>query len=77
VPYSLDDEAAVNAFLEARRYQQLLHGPPDWLPPLAPGDLLGIRISGGAIETLAVDRRAVRGAHVGIVGAAREARAPA
>lgn len=69
VPYSLDDEAAVNLFLEASRYQQLLHGPPGWLPPLAPGDLLGIRIRNGSIETLAVDRREVRGAHVGIVGA--------
>lgn len=69
VPYSFDDEAAVNAFLEASRYQQLLHGPTGWLPPLAPGDLLGIRISEGAIEPLAVPRRAVRGAHVGIVGA--------
>ncbi|MEO5704317.1 MAG: hypothetical protein ABIZ52_08550 [Candidatus Limnocylindrales bacterium] len=69
VPYALDDEAAVSLFLDASRYQQLLHGPPGWLPPLAPGDLLGIRISDGAIETLAVDRREVRGAHVGIVGA--------
>lgn len=69
VPYSLDDEAAVSVFLDASRYQQLLHGPPGWLPPLAPGDLLGIRIIDGAIETLAVDRREVRGAHVGIVGA--------
>jgi hypothetical protein len=69
VPYAFDDEAAVSTFLEACRYQQLLHGPAGWLPPLAPGDLLGIRISGGAIETVAVNRRDVRGAHVGIVGA--------
>jgi hypothetical protein len=69
VPYALDDEAAVSVALEASRYQQLLHGPPGWLPPLAPGDLLCIRIRDGAIETLAVDRREVRGAHVGIVGA--------
>lgn len=69
VPYALDDEAAVGVFLDASRYQQLLHGPPGWLPPLAPGDLLGIRIRDGGIETLAVDRRDVRGAHVGIVGA--------
>lgn len=69
VPYALDDEAAVSAFLEASRYQHLLHGPPGWIPPLAPGDLLGIRIRDGAVETLAVDRREVRGAHVGIVGA--------
>lgn len=69
VPYALDDDAAVSAFLDASRYQRLLHGPRGWLPPLAPGDLLGIRIGGGAIDTLAVDRRDVRGAHVGIVGA--------
>lgn len=69
VPYALDDDAAVDVFLDASRYQQLLHGPPGWLPPLAPGDLLGIRIGDGAIETLAVDRREVRGAHVGIVAA--------
>lgn len=67
VPYELDDTAAVNLFLEASRYQQLLHGPPGWMPPLAPGDLLGIRIRGGAVETLAVDRREVRGPHVGMV----------
>lgn len=69
VPYTVDDESAVSIFLEASRYQQLLHGPAGWLPPLAPGDLLGIRIREGAMETLAVDRREVRGSHVGIVGA--------
>lgn len=69
VPYALDDEAAVEVFLDARRYQQLLHGPPGWLPPLAPGDLLGIRIHDGAIETLAVDRRDVLGAQVGVAAA--------
>ena len=69
VPYELDDAAAVNLLLEATRYQQLLHGPRSWIPPLAPGDLLGIRIRGGAIETLAVDRRDLRGPHVGIVAA--------
>lgn len=69
VPYSVDDEAAVDVFLESMRYQRLLHGPGSWLPPLGPGDLLGFRISKGALETLAVDRREVRGAHVGIVAA--------
>lgn len=69
VPYTVDDESAVSAFLEASRYQQLLHGPAGWLPPLAPGDLLGIRIREGAIETLAVGRREVRGSHVGVVAA--------
>lgn len=69
VPYELDDDAAVNLLLEATRYQQLLHGPPGWLPLLSPSDLLGIRIRSGAIETLAVDRREVRGNHVGIVAA--------
>jgi hypothetical protein len=69
VPYALDDEAAVNEFLEANRYQDLLHGPPGWMPPLMPGDLLGIRIRDGAIETLGVGRNEVRGAHVGIVAA--------
>ena len=69
VPYALDDETAVNVILDASRYQRLVHGPHGWLPPLGPGDLLGIRLSTGVIETLAVDRRDTRGPHVGIVGA--------
>jgi hypothetical protein len=69
VGYDVGDEQAVFEFLQASRYLRLLHGPPGWLPPLLSGQLLGLGVRGGAIETIAVDRRAIRGPHVGIVGA--------
>jgi hypothetical protein len=69
VPYELDDAQAVELFLEASRYQFLIDGPRGWLPILMSDDLLGIRLRAGAIETLAVDRREVRGPHVVIVAA--------
>jgi hypothetical protein len=69
VPYELDDRQAVDVFLEASRYQFLVHGPPGWLPTLLPDDLLGLRVRGGVIERVRIGPREVRGAHVGIVAA--------
>lgn len=69
VPYDADHDEALFEFLEASRFRRLIDGPPGWLPPLGDDDLLGIRVRGGAIDTLAVGRREVRGPHVGIVAA--------
>ncbi len=66
-PYELDDEDAVDAFLQASRFQFLLHGPPGWMPVLGSEDLLGLRVRDGDVEPLAIGAREVRGPHVGIV----------
>lgn len=68
-----DEDESLRGLVQETWSARLLHGPGGWLPPLARGQLLGIRIRGGALELVALDRREVRGPHVE-TAAARVAR---
>ncbi len=63
-----DDEEHLRELLWDTRYTRLLHGPSGWLPTLGPHQLLGIRLTAGTLETMAVDRKAVAGLHVEAAG---------
>jgi hypothetical protein len=60
-----EDETLREAVAETRG-TRLVHGPPGWLPALGPRQLLGLTIRGGALGTVALDRRAVVGIHAEI-----------
>jgi hypothetical protein len=64
-----DEDEALADLLWGMDLTNILHGPPGWLPPLGPRQLLGIRVLAGAIETVPLDRREVTGLHVGLAGA--------
>ena len=63
-----DDDERLRDLLWEIRFTRVLHGPPGWVPALGKRQVLGISIRGGAIETLALDRRSVTGLHVDAVG---------
>lgn len=63
-----DDEEHLGDLLWETRFTRVLHGPPGWMPALGRRQLLGIAIRGGAIETIALDRRSVTGLHVDAAG---------
>ena len=69
LPATADEQETLRDLLWEMRSEWVLDGPPGWLPHFAPGQLLGIRIRSGSVETIALDRRDVAGPHVGIVGA--------
>jgi hypothetical protein len=61
----IDDEDRVLADLVwETRDIRLFHGPRGWLAPVRPKQLLGLRVRSGRIETVALDRRELRGIHV-------------
>lgn len=61
----MDDEDRILAdMLWETRDIRVFHGPPGWLAPVRPKQLLGLRVRSGQIETVALDRRQVRGIHV-------------
>lgn len=56
-----DEDHALREILRDLRYAPVLDGPPGWLPPLGPRDLLGIRLSSGLPEAVRLQRSQVRG----------------
>jgi hypothetical protein len=70
----IHDEADLGRFdadlatLDEMRYLRLLDGPPGWLPSVRVDGLIGITIQDGAIGTVALERRDVRGPHVSLAG---------
>jgi hypothetical protein len=73
LPPDQDDDEVLRDLAWEMRFTRILHGPPGWLPPLGPKQLLGITVRAGALDTMALDRRDVGGPHVGLA-AARVAR---
>lgn len=69
VPPAADEQETLGELLWETREVRILHGPPGWLPPLGPRQLLGLRIRAGRVETAAFDKRDVTGIHVGLAGA--------
>ena len=63
-----DDDERLRDLLWETRFTQVLHGPPGWLPALGTRQLLGITVTGGEIEAVALDKRAVTGVHVDAAG---------
>jgi hypothetical protein len=63
-----DQEERLRDLLWETRFTHVLHGPPGWLPVLGTRQLLGIRVTGGAIAAVALDRRSVTGVHVDAAG---------
>jgi len=59
-----DDGQRLREMVWETRFTRVLHGPAGWLPVVGSRQLLGIAISAGAIETMALDRRAIAGLHV-------------
>jgi hypothetical protein len=64
-----DENTALVEFVDEMWAGRILHGPPGWLPPLGNRDLLGFRFRSGAVETIGIGRREVKGPHVGLAGA--------
>lgn len=50
------------------RSARLLEGPPGWIPPLGPRDLLGFQVRSGVLDTIRLPRSAVSGPHVEAAG---------
>ena len=69
MPPDEDAQEALRDLVWEMRFTDILDGPPGWIPPLGPGQLLGIKVRQGTVETLALDRRELAGPHVGVVGA--------
>lgn len=63
-----DDDERLRDLLWETRFTQVLHGPPGWMPVLGTRQLLGIRVTGGIISAVALDRRSVTGVHVDAAG---------
>jgi hypothetical protein len=61
-----DEDAMLREAVYETRGTRLIHGPSGWLPALGPRQLLGLTVRGGALGTVALDRRAVNGIHVEI-----------
>lgn len=59
-----DRQDQLDGIAAEMRYTPILHGPPGWLPAVGPRDLLGIRVTGGRIETMTLTRRSLMGPHV-------------
>jgi hypothetical protein len=62
-PGDADDEN-LRDFIYETRFTSLLVGPPGWLPTLRSREVLGLRVEGGAVRAVAVDRRELSGMHV-------------
>lgn len=68
VPYGVPENEALLDFLVETRSLRLIHGPAGWLPRIRHDGLVGITMRGGRIDTIALDRRDVRGPHVALAG---------
>jgi hypothetical protein len=64
LPEGDDEEDLLRDLLFETRLTEVLHGPPDWLPALGSRELLGLRVEGGAVRAVALDKREVSGVHV-------------
>lgn len=69
LPADADEDEVLRDLAWEMRFTRILHGPPGWLPRLGTKQLLGITVRGGALDTIALDRRDVSGPHVGLAGA--------
>lgn len=63
-----DNEERLRDLLWETRFTKVLHGPPGWMPVLGTRQLLGIKVTGGTIAAVALDRRSVTGVHVDAAG---------
>lgn len=64
LPARRDEADTLAELLWEIRHEQILHGPPGWMAPVRPGQLLGIRFAARRVETVALDPRQLKGVHV-------------
>lgn len=68
VPYGISDDQMLYEFVVESRYDRLLHGPAGWLPTIRHDGLIGVTLRAGVFDTIALDRRDIRGPHVALAG---------
>lgn len=64
LPGDPEDDENLRDLVDEMSSRDVIRGPDGWLPLLGPRDLLGLRVEGGVVRPVAVDRRAAIGVHV-------------